>query len=98
MTLSVTLDCTESIASYHGTISTTASGLQCARWDSRLYPKKTLTEAENYCRAINIEAKGSPWCYIANWEENWQYCDIPFCPLTGNSTVEAEQKDSPLTH
>ena len=48
--------------------------------NSDVYPEKTLTEAENYCR--DNGNKGAAWCYAINSHNDHKFCDIPLCPLT----------------
>ncbi|OXB57260.1 hypothetical protein ASZ78_007520 [Callipepla squamata] len=70
---------------YHGVISTTASGLECQRWDSQQphshgylpenFPEKDLKM--NYCR--NPDGEPRPWCFTTNPNKRWEFCNIPRC-------------------
>jgi len=72
-------------ADYRGTISETASGRECQRWDSqephkhsrtrKNYPESGLNE--NYCR--NPDGEDAAWCYTTDENKRWEYCDVPFC-------------------
>ena len=73
---------------YTGHISTTANGLQCARWDSKnslalrvstkYMPEFRLENAANYCRKPDLDPSG-PWCFTTDRNKRWDYCDIPMC-------------------
>jgi len=82
---------------YRGTVSKTAAGVECQRWDSQEPHKHSRTRknypemglSENYCRNPDGEAKGT-WCYTTDPEIRWQYCDVPIC----GHVDEAECEDS----
>ncbi|CAH1796112.1 unnamed protein product [Owenia fusiformis] len=77
---------------YSGTLSETADGYTCQRWDSKEtwshdigsshnndFPNnETLSEASNYCRNPDGES-GGPWCYTTSKERRWSYCAVPTC-------------------
>merc|ERR1711862_487815 len=79
-------------ADYRGTISTTASGLECQRWDTQdpnthnrtpqRYPDSDLSE--NYCRNPG-ETGSAAWCYTTNPNKRWDYCDVPLCGVEAPS-------------
>ena len=75
---------------YSGTISVTAGGYACQRWDSQSphiheqteadFPDDNMTAAENYCR--NPDEDVWPWCYTVEPAIRYQYCrlsEIPCC-------------------
>ena len=76
---------------YRGSISKTASGVACQRWDSQTphqhnlkdedMPGGSLSANENYCRNPDSWISGL-WCYSSNPDANPEYevCDIPLCP------------------
>ncbi|CAG0895829.1 unnamed protein product [Darwinula stevensoni] len=39
---------------------------------------KTTTAAENFCR--NPTSKERPWCFVADADKKWEYCNISICP------------------
>jgi len=75
-------------ADYRGKISQTRSGVQCQKWSSqrphshRFLPQEYAQEdlSENYCRNPDRESDG-PWCYTADRDRRWEYCDVPLCQL-----------------
>ena len=72
---------------YMGTITTTASGKTCQRWDQQSphqhdyiadtdYPDDTMSSAENYCRNP-IEHDPGIWCYTTDTNTRYEYCEVP---------------------
>jgi len=44
------------------------------------FPDVNASMAENYCR--NPDGRdGGPWCFTNTAETEWEYCDIPDCPV-----------------
>ena len=82
-------------ADYRGTISETAAGLTCQRWDSQSPHSHTRTAAnypssgleENYCR--NPDGEPRAWCYTTDPGTRWAFCDVPFCSATATTTVSS---------
>ncbi|XP_043923831.1 plasminogen [Protopterus annectens] len=80
---------------YRGTISVTASGKQCQRWDQHVphrhsrtpdnYPCKGLNN--NYCR--NPDGETMPWCYTTDPNTRWEYCTIPSCSSESDAAAAA---------
>ncbi|CAG0900009.1 unnamed protein product [Darwinula stevensoni] len=97
-------DCrlTEEGREYIGTETRTESGKTCLRWDTQPHgkPEDFLVTVEyddhflnrdawsqhNYCR--NPSRKERPWCFVADADVKWEYCDIPLC----TDTVPPEYK------
>ncbi|XP_063681021.1 plasminogen-like isoform X3 [Bolinopsis microptera] len=84
----------ENGSDYRGTVSVTASGHVCQRWDSQSPNKHSRTpEAEaysdsglqkNYCR--NPDGESGAWCYNAEGTvPRWELCDIPTCIVNSAS-------------
>ncbi|XP_077990235.1 uncharacterized protein LOC144444621 [Glandiceps talaboti] len=68
---------------YLGTVSTTASGLECQEWSSQEphrhvnYKPYPLLQDNNYCR--NPDGSGDDaWCYTTDPETRWEYCDVGY--------------------
>ncbi|KAI8514047.1 hypothetical protein Bbelb_083710, partial [Branchiostoma belcheri] len=70
-------------ASYRGTVSVTATGMTCQRWDSQTPHRHTMTPAkypsleQNYCR--NPDGESGVWCYTTDPSVRWGYCNVPPC-------------------
>ncbi|KAM4525410.1 urokinase-type plasminogen activator-like [Odontesthes bonariensis] len=75
--------CYEGIGLYYrGTVSKSASGQTCERWDSdtrRRYLSSDIRSGRhNYCR--NLDYRRRPWCYVRkNQQLVWEYCEIRRC-------------------
>ncbi|CAG0899018.1 unnamed protein product [Darwinula stevensoni] len=79
---------------YIGTTRTTKTGKHCLRWDSQPYgkPEDFVTNAtyedhfrfgnptlhQDFCR--NPTFRQQPWCFVADPDIEWEFCQIPFCP------------------
>ncbi len=76
-------------ADYRGTISKTISGRTCQNWADdtphfTYYQPSYLPEDgldANYCRNPNTWGYDRAWCYTTDPDVEWEYCDVPFCPL-----------------
>lgn len=87
---------------YRGGLKITASGKDCKWWivDDAVLEKKTPFDRpwdgliESYCRNPGepSEKKEAPWCYIEakDNQQNWEYCDIPFCKDCGTTSLAME--------
>ncbi|CAH1252246.1 PLG [Branchiostoma lanceolatum] len=72
-------------AAYRGTLSETATGKTCQRWDSQTPHQHDRTAAnypsggleQNYCR--NPDNWDGLWCYTTDPNHRWDYCDVPLC-------------------
>ncbi|XP_078694968.1 plasminogen-like isoform X2 [Branchiostoma floridae x Branchiostoma belcheri] len=77
-------------ASYRGTVSVTATGKTCQRWDSQTPHRHTMTPAkypsleQNYCR--NPDGESGVWCYTTDPSVRWGYCNVPPCVTTGSGS------------
>ncbi|KAF3703112.1 Plasminogen [Channa argus] len=75
---------------YRGTIAVTESGKPCQSWSAQTphkhnrtpdnYPCKGLDK--NFCR--NPDNERRPWCYTADPNTRWEYCQVPSC---GNASI-----------
>ncbi|XP_023130859.2 plasminogen activator, urokinase b [Amphiprion ocellaris] len=78
-----TSECYEGVGLYYrGSVSRSASGLSCERWDSETRQTYLSSDVNagrhNYCR--NIYYRRRPWCYVWKHQQlQWEYCDIPRC-------------------
>nr|XP_055033106.1 plasminogen activator, urokinase b [Misgurnus anguillicaudatus]XP_055033107.1 plasminogen activator, urokinase b [Misgurnus anguillicaudatus] len=73
---------------YRGSLSETASGQTCLRWNSKLlheikdYSRKHDLGSHNHCR--NPDNSSRPWCYVRTpFGISREDCDIPRCPNHG---------------
>ena len=83
---------------YMGVVNTTRTGLPCQNWSSQTPNEhdqytKILAWAleENYCR--NPDRDVGPWCYAAEGNIRYQYCNIPNCAgwcLTQQQQIQHE--------
>ena len=58
---------------YRGTLSETQAGETCIPWGA-----VGIDEEENYCRNPTADG-GGPYCYFAEGEDDWDYCDVLDC-------------------
>ncbi|CBY39572.1 unnamed protein product [Oikopleura dioica] len=68
---------------YHGTLSTSASGRKCQKWNVQQphhhdktpeeFPDKNLGD-HNYCRNPDDDINGA-WCFTEDPNLRWEYCD-----------------------
>ena len=85
-------DCKEDIngAQYKGHIDATVSGKLCQPWRSQFphehalttadhFSDESLKDAENFCRNP-FGLAHAPFCYTADENTSWEYCDVPICP------------------
>ena len=86
--------CVDDQSDYRGTISRSASGRTCQRWDSQyphthmrtpeIFPDTGL-EANNYCRNpdgpnLNIpNQQPRAWCYTTDPKRRFDWCNVPRC-------------------
>ncbi|XP_057291613.1 uncharacterized protein LOC130614207 [Hydractinia symbiolongicarpus] len=75
---------------YAGNINKTKFNQTCLPWSSACLKQYSLldisglNENENFCRNPS-GYKEIPWCYISPNGTEWQYCDVPKCPvINGN--------------
>nr|CAB3266484.1 sortilin-related receptor-like [Phallusia mammillata] len=75
--------------SYQGKRSYTKTGKTCQRWDSNTPHRPRYTPQitnHNYCRNPDNDQQG-PWCYTTEQSTRWEYCGIPQCGSSTNTTV-----------
>ncbi|KAL7523898.1 hypothetical protein ACHAWF_000732, partial [Thalassiosira exigua] len=70
-------------ADYRGSISKTASGIECQQWShpySRNRPEDHPFShlEQNFCRNPDDKFKGA-WCYTHHLDGTWEYCNVPVC-------------------
>ena len=82
---------------YAGTVSQTAEGKPCLKWNTYLksttfkfqFPDKNITLAKNYCRNVKLDRRNDPigpWCISKfPWGFSYSYCDIPYCTMAVNA-------------
>mmetsp|Transcript_14151 Transcript_14151/g.20727 ORF Transcript_14151/g.20727 Transcript_14151/m.20727 type:complete len:307 (-) Transcript_14151:600-1520(-) len=86
---------------YRGTISKTASGKKCQRWDSQSPQAHTRTRenfsdanlVENYCRNPDGEPGGA-WCYTTDPNSRWEYCGVEVCGFNQELTQFCSYEDN----
>ncbi|CAG0901525.1 unnamed protein product [Darwinula stevensoni] len=83
---------TENGKEYIGTMRKTVTGRTCVRWDSILdevkfnkdtgntndFEMKLPSTHQNFCR--NPTSLERPWCFLADTNITWEFCDIPLRP------------------
>ncbi|CAG0886275.1 unnamed protein product [Darwinula stevensoni] len=78
---------------YMGTVNRTMTGKECLPWNNVPYTplpvyytrewfpdyvvSQYIIPHKNYCRNPGLKEK--PWCFVADPEIQWEYCDIPLC-------------------
>uniref|UniRef100_A0A3P8T751 trypsin n=1 Tax=Amphiprion percula TaxID=161767 RepID=A0A3P8T751_AMPPE len=92
-------ECYEGVGLYYrGSVSRSASGLSCERWDSETRQTYLSSDVNagrhNYCR--NIYYRRRPWCYVWKHQQlQWEYCDIPRCIPATPSPSPAPTEPAP---
>ena len=78
-------------ADYRGTIHKTMSGITCQNWSDQ-YPHPHYNTPwpdedndpnglkKNYCRNP-YGSRDRAWCYTTELNVEWEYCEVPYCPL-----------------
>ncbi|CAG0897041.1 unnamed protein product, partial [Darwinula stevensoni] len=91
---------------YVGTRNETETGKPCLRWDTQPYGMpwdffdnrfpyeehffgRNSSLHENHCRNPGLYRR-RPWCFVADPNVQWEYCDVPFC-------TDAEAPECKLT-
>ena len=46
---------------------------------ARNLPDIFLLDSSKYCR--NPDGKEKPWCYVADSDTGWEFCDVPWCGM-----------------
>ncbi|CAF0723445.1 unnamed protein product [Brachionus calyciflorus] len=80
---------------YRGRQSVTKNGYQCQKWDDQ-YPhvhnfkNQPELSGHNFCR--NPDNDQEPWCFTNNLERRKDYCYIPRCTDSVDSTSLSDKK------
>ncbi|XP_071135417.1 uncharacterized protein [Mytilus edulis] len=83
---------------YLGTISVTRNNVNCQRWDVKTpHRPRNFTDVSkyqhNYCRNPVVDPDSRPWCYTMDPDDNWDWCDIPFCECENPETQYRDPDD-----
>ena len=97
------LDCFYGVGvGYRGNMNVTRSGRICQSWKSQCphrhwrIPKDVADSKNdsNMCRNPDSSAPDGPWCYTADPNVRWEYCNVSRCPSRGKFSNKENLRES----